>query len=131
MSVVINMIRFRRFRLSAKEAHRRMASGEKFMVVDVRTGPEHRGPDGRIPGAVLMPLREFREKGRDLVSRSELPVLLVCSHGVRSMAALAMVAGRGAEAYSLSGGMKAWNRLGFEVIREEPPGSPVPSRKEC
>ncbi len=124
-------IKYLRRRITPEQLHRRMAGGEKFLVVDVRTAREYE-EDRRMPGALHMPMKEFRKKGPELVRDSDKPVVIYCSRGVRSLYALSLAADLAEEALSLSGGLLAWEKRGYEVIR--PPGariSPAPSRKEC
>jgi rhodanese-related sulfurtransferase len=125
--------RFRKYAVEARELHRRMASGERFTVIDVRREDEFRGEEGRIPGARLVPLSRIRAEGSAaLADVGDGPLLLVCSRGLRSALALALLRKSGRELISLKGGMKAWSRSGFEVIRDPAPGHPLmPARKEC
>jgi len=121
-------------RISPEELNRRMASSDKFLVLDVRRDIERQGPDGWIPGSINVPVSEFREKGVEIAERDDRPVITVCSHGLRSLYVLSPLKKRmpEREVLSLKGGMRAWNRKGFAVIKAEGADhAPQLSRKEC
>lgn len=80
-------------------------------IVDVRPAAAH--ADWAIPGSVHVDAAEALRTGQpgpltDVALPSDRPVVTVCSAGKSSEAAAAALAGRGFDAWSLTGGMKAW-----------------------
>jgi len=73
-------------------------------VIDVRTKAEYAG--GAIPGAVLIPVDELRER-LDEVPDGEL--IVHCAVGIRAHTAARILAGHGRVAANLSGGYRTWS----------------------
>lgn len=87
----------------AELARRRTATG--LAIVDVREPWEWN--IARIEGSRLMPMGSLGRQVGELDPRQE--VVLVCHHGVRSLAAQRLLAGAGFRARSLRGGIDAWS----------------------
>jgi adenylyltransferase/sulfurtransferase len=83
------------------------ASGTKQAVlVDVREPWEV--AIASLPGAVVIPLGEFAERG--LALPPEMEIVVMCHHGVRSAQAAAFLRGRGfARVRNLAGGIDRWS----------------------
>lgn len=80
---------------------------KSIQVLDVREKDEFDGPLGRIPGAVLIPLGEVKERAGEL--DTERPIVAVCRAGGRSAQAIAILKKRGVEKIAnLAGGMLRW-----------------------
>ena len=92
--------------MSVAELARRRSEGRGPEVVDVREPWEW--AIARIDGSRLHPLGDLGRTLRDLDPRRE--VVLVCHHGVRSIAAQRLLRGAGFTAWSLAGGIDAWAR---------------------
>ena len=91
---------------------------EGALIVDVRE--DHEWDAGHIPGAVHVPLMQLAERAGELPA--DQPVVFQCKSGGRSlMAAQALRAG-GRQAYSLAGGLHAWQDAGLAI---EPEGGVV------
>ncbi|MFN8371730.1 MAG: rhodanese-like domain-containing protein [Anaerolineae bacterium] len=74
-------------------------------LVDVRTVEEYQ--QGRIPGAVNIPLDELSQRLGEIPQ--EVPVVVVCAHGVRSVYGSQIIRYAGfTEVYNLEGGTVAW-----------------------
>ncbi len=82
-------------------------------IVDVREAAELE-EDGRVPGAVHIPLGSLSERAAELAGE---PVVLICRSGVRSAMAADALRASGFEAYSVDGGILAWERDGLPVDR--------------
>lgn len=79
---------------------------EKAHVVDVREPAEY--ATGHIAKSKNIPLANL-ETAKELPSNKTQPVVLVCQSGARSSRAVGMLKKLGYEkAYSLAGGMAAW-----------------------
>ena len=93
--------------MSPAELARRMGVGDAIEVVDVREPYEWRV--ARIEGSRLVPLSAFGEGARALDPSRE--TVLLCHHGVRSMAAAEHLAALGfRRVWSLVGGIDRWSR---------------------
>ncbi|MEU1486561.1 rhodanese-like domain-containing protein [Streptomyces sp. NPDC005752] len=104
-------------RLSADEARSR-TDGDRYgeILLDVREESEWRA--GHAPGAVHAPLT-------GLVAGAALPrvarrraLVVICRSGHRSQQAAKLLAGRGADAVDVRGGMRAWAAAGHPVVDE-------------
>ena len=85
-------------------------------VVDVRSSEEFNGPDGRIPGSVLVPLPDLDNRNQELPA--DRPVVLVCHSGSRSALATQQLlkAGR-QQVANLRGGISRWEADGYPIER--------------
>jgi rhodanese-related sulfurtransferase/rubrerythrin len=96
--------------MSAERAREWLADKKEGAVVllDVRQPQEYRS--GHLPGAVLIPLPDLLDRTGELDASK--PVLTYCRTGNRSRSAAALLLTEGFQsAYSLDGGMSAWNGL--------------------
>jgi sulfur dioxygenase len=83
---------------------------DQVRVLDVRTAAEFDGELGHVPGAVLIPLDELRER-IDEVARDK-PLVVVCQTGKRSALATTILRQAGVkELANLAGGMVRWQKL--------------------
>ncbi len=82
-------------------------------LVDVRE-PAELDEDGRVPDAVHIPLGQLSERAAELAGE---PVVLICRSGVRSAMAADALRASGFEAYSVDGGILAWEAAGLPVER--------------
>ena len=95
----------RNIEIGPGEVSRLVASGQKFLLVDVRESWEY--DISWIEGAVLIPLREIPANVPRL---SETPqIVLFCHHGIRSLDAAAWLRSQGIHGVqSMSGGIDRW-----------------------
>jgi len=92
--------------MSPHELKRRMDSGERFELIDVREPFEYE--IARIDGAKLMPLGEISERLGEL--SGEQTIVVHCHSGMRSAQAVRLLQQRGfANVYNLEGGIDAWS----------------------
>jgi rhodanese-related sulfurtransferase len=104
--------------LTVAEAQRRFAAGEVQMV-DVREPSEWEA--GRIAGDVRhIPLGELAAQASTI--DKDKPVVFQCRVGARSLMAAQALRASGYEAYSLAGGLLAWDEAGLPL---DPPGATV------
>ncbi|MEI2701559.1 MAG: rhodanese-like domain-containing protein [Baekduia sp.] len=100
------------------EALRRMQAGEA-QIIDVREQDEW--DHSRIDGAVRhIPLGQLQEQAPTI--DTSLPVIFQCKVGGRSTMAAQAFRASGLEAYSLAGGLEAWDDAGLPL---DPPGAGV------
>jgi rhodanese-related sulfurtransferase len=96
--------------ISIEKAHALWQGGTIF--IDVRTQEEW--DEVRIPGVPLIPLNEL-ERRLDEVP-DDVPVVLQCRSGNRSMQALEILEKAGySNAVSMSGGIREWEAAGYDV----------------
>ena len=85
-----------------------------LFVLDVRGRAEWEG--GHIPGALLIPLAELRDRLAEVPTNQ--PVAVHCQGGGRSAIAAALLAARGRrEVANLTGGFGAWREAGMPEER--------------
>ena len=104
---VVHLSRSDRFaELTGSELYRRLAMGEPLVVLDVRTHEEF--AHHHIPGAKPIPLHELEPRLPE-VEPGEIPIAVVCEHGIRSVSACRLLAEHGfANLLNVTGGMVAW-----------------------
>lgn len=101
--------------IEAEALRARLSSEEpQPLVIDVREPDEFE--TGHIEGALLAPLGNVEQ---DLESiHREREIVLVCRSGRRSEAAYKALTARGFTGLShLAGGMLAWEKLGYPVVK--------------
>jgi metal-sulfur cluster biosynthetic enzyme/rhodanese-related sulfurtransferase len=91
----------------------------ELVVLDVRTEAEF--ARGHIPRARLVPVDELEDRLRELPGK-DVPMLVTCAAGGRSLAACQTLAQHGyTRLYNLVGGMHAWAGPRAEAEPEMPP----------
>ncbi|WP_406401622.1 rhodanese-like domain-containing protein [Streptomyces sp. NBC_00879] len=111
------MFLFRRgtARVTPDQARRSTTDGDAVLL-DVREQVEWNA--GHAPGAVHAPLSRL-VTGAALPSVADgRPLVVICRSGHRSQQAAKLLAGRGAEAVDVKGGMTAWAAAGLPVVDE-------------
>ena len=87
--------------------------GVPHFLLDVRQPEEYEV--ARITGATLIPLNEL--PGRLAELPKDLPLIVMCHHGMRSAHAVHHLREAGLDAHNLTGGIDAWSR---EIDRKVP-----------
>jgi phage shock protein E len=102
--------------VTAEQVHERLtANAPKPLIVDVREPDEFSA--GHIDGAVLAPLASVVERLGSVGKDRE--IVLVCRSGRRSANAYGILADQGyTNLRNLEGGMLAWARAGFPVVKK-------------
>ncbi|WP_371069379.1 rhodanese-like domain-containing protein [Sediminibacillus sp. JSM 1682029] len=90
--------------ITAKELQRFMEKDQTLTIIDVRETAEV--ADGKIPGAVNIPLGLLEFRMHDLDKSAEY--ILVCRSGGRSAQAVRFLENQGFDAINMAGGMLAW-----------------------
>ncbi|PWK65178.1 rhodanese-related sulfurtransferase [Streptomyces sp. CG 926] len=102
-------------RVSPAQARRSTIDGDAVLL-DVREQVEWNA--GHAPGAIHIPLSRL-VTGAALPSAAEdRPLVVICRSGNRSRQATELLAGRGAGAVDVKGGMNAWAAAGLPVVDE-------------
>lgn len=88
-------------------------------LLDVRSSEEFNGPDGRVPGSLLIPLPELEQRLDEIPSGR--PVVVLCHAGSRSALATQQLQKAGvAQVANLRGGLHRWSDEGFPLEGESP-----------
>ncbi|RCW71975.1 rhodanese-like domain-containing protein [Saliterribacillus persicus] len=90
--------------ISALELAEKIKNGETVSVIDVREDEEV--AEGKIPGAVHIPLGQIPERLNDI--NKEEHHFMVCRSGARSGRASEYLLANGYDVTNMSGGMMAW-----------------------
>jgi rhodanese-related sulfurtransferase len=85
---------------------------EGVLLIDVRQPEEYDA--GHVPGARLIPLSEVGLRVREVPT--DEPVQVICHVGSRSEKAVQFLRQRGVDAYSVTGGTKAWVDSGHPTV---------------
>jgi rhodanese-related sulfurtransferase len=102
--------------VTAAELKDLLESGTRPRLLDVRTASEFETV--HIPGAYNVPLDLLREHRREIATRLDEDVVLVCRSGQRATQADASLRGVGlAHVRVLDGGITDWEKTGFAVNR--------------
>ena len=104
---------FDRFKLPSvkpAEAMEMLSSGATML--DVRDNSEWNA--GRVPGAVHVPIKNVGAQAPKRLPKGR-PVIVACRTGSRSKGATRILREKGIEAYSLTGGLTAWESAGGRI----------------
>ena len=95
--------------ITPQEVTRRVAAGEKLVLIDVREPGEFQL--ARIDGAELIPMRTIPAELQRLDAQAdEAPLIVFCHHGVRSLNVVNWLRGQGVSAcQSMAGGIDRWS----------------------
>lgn len=95
--------------ITPPDLHRRLQSGEKLALIDVREHSEFQL--ARIPGAELIPMRTVpAELSRLDALAEETPLIVLCHHGIRSLNVVQWLREHGVPScQSLAGGIDRWS----------------------
>ena len=94
------------------EAKKLMASRKDLLLIDIRS-PQEFG-QGFIAGSQNIPFIDIME-GRHSLPKDR-PLLLICSIGGRSFAAVQLLQEKGfTDVYNLDGGLQAWSRASLPL----------------
>ena len=106
--------------LSAEEARELVARNE-LQALDIRESEDWE--KRHIPGALHIPAAELDRRADELPGEGR--IVVVCGDGKRSSEVAATLRGRGRDAVSIDGGMKAWEKENLPLQPSTDPSSPV------
>ena len=94
----------------------RMVNTDKAVVVDVREQKEF--VDGKVPGAIHIPLSQLKDRVAELDRFKDRPVIAYDARGQRGPSAAAALSRAGFKnLHALHGGFKAWRDAGLPTDR--------------
>lgn len=92
--------------IGADALYQKLAMGESFCLIDVRTESEY--AEAHIPGSILMPLHELPARITE-IPNGGTPIAIVAEHGHRSFSACSVLAEHGYhDLFNLDGGIERW-----------------------
>src|SRR5204863_2776207 len=101
------------------ELQRRLASGEKLVVIDVRDPDEYR--DGHLEAATSISRGFLEFRVGTAVTDPSTPVVLYCQTGLRSLLAAKALKELGYQnVINLQGGFQKWTQSGIPVVKDVP-----------
>lgn len=92
--------------ITAAEAKEIMDTGEGYIILDVRTREEY--DQGHIPGAVLIPNTEIKERAEEELTDKDQLILVYCRSGRRSKQAAEILVELGYTNIREFGGIIDW-----------------------
>ena len=93
--------------ITVLDAKQMLRLNSNIILLDVRSVLEHN--EKNIPGSVLIPLYELRQKARNLLKDKEQVIIVYCKNGGRSERAVQTLKELGyTRAYSVEGGIEEW-----------------------
>ncbi len=87
-----------------------MEKDSNFVILDVRTPPELKGPLGHIDGVINIPVQVLDQKVNELEPYKDKKIYVICRSGNRSRLATKILKKHGFNAVNVMGGMKAYNK---------------------
>jgi rhodanese-related sulfurtransferase len=94
--------------VTPREVKRMLDADDEFLLLDCRTPQEY--DLARIEGAVLLPLGEIRQRVGELEDKTDVPIVVHCHHGQRSLQMTLMLRQAGfADVRSMAGGIDLWS----------------------
>jgi hydroxyacylglutathione hydrolase len=97
-----------------------LEQGREITVIDVREHAEWL--EGHIEGAVHLPMLEASARRAEIAP--EGPKAVLCAGGLRSSTAISALKRHGLQGwYNVTGGMTAWMKSGYPVVRSSDPGA--------
>ncbi len=100
-------------RITAEEAKNIMDTEDDFLLVDVRTQEEF--DSGYIPGALLIPHTDIREKAPALLPDLDQKIIVYCRSGNRSEVATKALMDMGYTNVLDMGGINDWN---YDIVKD-------------
>ena len=100
-------------KVTPTELNSRLARGERFQLIDVRSPQEY--AEGHIPGAMNLPMEQAEARIDDLQRHD--PVVLVCQSGHRAGMTCELLKAHHSGLVVLEGGTKAWLDADLPVVK--------------
>jgi rhodanese-related sulfurtransferase len=110
-------------RIAVPDLKKKLDSGEKFLLVDVREDSEIKD-EGAIPGAVHIPMGELDQRMKDIPK--DVEVVFYCAAGARAERAAQKFLQSGYQAGPFCG-MRDWKKENQKTVANisRPPAGPI------
>ena len=103
--------------ITVEETHQFLRKKESIVLLDIREKEEI--ALGYIEGATFLPQGLLKEKVESLLPDKNVPVVVYCAGGIRSLAAAKLMKERGyAHVHSMAKGIDGWKKAGYEVVSD-------------
>lgn len=103
--------------ISVEETHQLLQGKEPVVLLDIREKEEI--ALGYIDGATFLPQDLLSEKVESLLLDKNVPVVVYCAGGIRSLAAAKVMNERGyTHVFSMAKGIDGWKKAGYEVVSD-------------
>jgi adenylyltransferase/sulfurtransferase len=100
-----------------EETHRFIQNGDRIVLIDVREEEER--TLGYIKGDIFIPMDELDEKAESLLPEKDVPIIIYCAVGIRSLAAAKFLKKMGyTNVFSMAKGIEGWEAAGYEVVTD-------------
>ena len=97
--------------IDVNQLQAKMQADSNLVILDVRTEGEFNGPQGRIDGAILIPVGELESRIAELQPYKDKEIVVYCRSGNRSRTGTKILLDHGYNAVNVLGGILAWNKL--------------------
>jgi len=95
--------------ISVEEMNKR-SNDTSFVILDVRTPEELKGPLGKIEGVINIPLQQLKDRLHELQPYKNKEIAVICRSGNRSNTAAKILNENGFNAFNVTGGMIEYRR---------------------
>jgi len=103
--------------ISVEEAHELLQENEPIVLLDIREKEEI--ALGYIEGSIFLPQGFLTERVENLLPDKNVPVVVYCAGGIRSLAAAKLMRERGyTNVFSMAKGINGWKEAGYEVVSD-------------
>ena len=103
--------------ISVEETHQLLQKKEPIVLLDIREKEEI--ALGYIKGTTFLPQGLLKERVESLLPDKNVPVVVYCAGGIRSLAAAKLMRERGyAHVFSMAKGINGWKEAGHDVVSD-------------
>jgi len=103
--------------ISVEETHQLLQKKEPIVLLDIREKEEI--ALGYIEGTTFLPQGLLKEKVESLLPDKNVPVVVYCAGGIRSLAEAKLMRERGyAHVFSMAKGINGWKEAGHDVVSD-------------
>ncbi len=101
--------------ISIQDVNRLLRKGERMVLLDVREKEER--DLGYLKDSIFIPRASLHEKAGSLLPDKDVPIVVYCAAGVRSILAAKTLRSMGyAHVVSMREGLEGWRKAGYEVV---------------
>jgi molybdopterin/thiamine biosynthesis adenylyltransferase/rhodanese-related sulfurtransferase len=103
--------------ISVEETHQLLQKKDPVVLLDIREKEEI--VLGYIEGANFLPQGLLKEKVESFLTDKDVPVVVYCAGGIRSLAAARLMREMGyTQVFSMTKGIDGWKEAGYEVVSD-------------
>lgn len=104
--------------VSIEAVHRKIQSGERVVLLDVRSPQEFAGETGHLEKAMLLPVQDLTMRLEELKPFVADTIFVYCRTDNRSRSAVTILESNGFTAVRMKGGITAWRAAQLPVVHE-------------